>query len=166
MGNRSELLARQFEAANREFISTVEAVSDEDWTNVCPAETWTVGVTAHHVAYGYPMLIEVQDALVAGESRPITMQMIDELNADHAKQYADCSKEETVRLLREDGERAARSIRSLPDDALDTRHHLPLLGDEPVPLERFINALFIGHHAAHLPSIRDAVPSASRAMAR
>ncbi len=160
MGNRSEELARQFEQASREFTETVEMISDDDWGKVCPAENWTVGVTAHHVASGYPMLNDVLQALTAGESRPITMDMIHQVNAEHARNHANCTKEETLLILRTEGQNAASAIRSLPDDALDTRHDLPLLGSEPVSLETFIQALYISHHEAHLPSLREAAPSA------
>lgn len=166
MGRRSEELAREFEAANQQFVATIEDVSPEDWTALCPAENWTVGVTAHHVAYDYPILVDVLEALARGESRPLTMEMIDELNANHASQHADCTKAETLELLRQDGAAAAASIRALDDSALDTRHDLPFLGDRPVPLEQFIRTGFIDHHAAHLPSIRVTAPSATRTTAR
>jgi hypothetical protein len=90
------------------------------------------------------------------------MQMLDEINAEHALQHADCTRDETVRLLRVDGQKATSAIRSLPDEALDSRHILPFLGDQPTSLEQVISICLIGHHEAHLPSIRNAAPSASR----
>ncbi len=161
MTTRAEELARQFSAANREFIATVDAVSEDDWQNLCPAENWTVGVTAHHVAYGYPLLMDVMQALTNGESRPITMEMIDDLNAEHARTFAGCTKAETLSCLRDDGAKAESAIRGLSDADLEATHDLPLLGSDPVTLEQFVRALFIGHHALHLPSIRSASPSAS-----
>jgi hypothetical protein len=166
MTDRLDKLARQFEDANREFTETVGSVSDEDWRNLCPAENWTVGVTAHHVASSYSLAVEVLQALAVGEARPVTMKMLDELNAEHALQYAGCTREETVRLLRSDGEKAVGAIRSLSDEALDTRHDLPFLGEQPVRLEQFINSCFIGHQEAHLASIRNAAPSANWTRAR
>jgi hypothetical protein len=163
MAARIEFLARQFENASREFTQTVKSVSDEDWKNLCPAENWTVGVTAHHVAVSYEMAIDVLQALAAGEARPVTTRMLDELNAEHASQHADRTREETVRLLRSNGEEATAAIRGLPEEALDSRHDLPFLGDQPVTLEQLVSICFIGHHDAHLPSIRAAAPSANQA---
>jgi hypothetical protein len=160
MGARSEELARQFEESNQEFIATVELISDEDWNNMCEGENWPVGVTAHHVAYDYPVLTDTMQALAAGESRPLTMEMINDLNAKHAQDHAVCSKEDTLRMLREEGARQAEAIRALEDEDLDRTHDLPLMGPEPVPLHQFISAILIRHHHMHLPSIRAAAPSA------
>ena len=166
MATRTERLAREFEDANQEFTETVQVVSEEDWRNICPAETWTVGVTAHHVADSYELAIDVLQALAAGESRTVTAEMLDELNAEHAVRHAGCTREETVRLLQSNGEKASTAIRSLPDEALDTSHEVPYLGDEPVTLEQFVRICLTGHHGAHLPSIRDAAPSATRTKVR
>ena len=165
MGKRIGRLVREFEDINQEFTETVKSVSDEDWKNICPAENWTVGVTAHHVATSYTLAIDVLQALAAGESRTVTVEMLDEMNAEHAVRYADCTREETVRFLETNGEKAAAAIRGVPDETLDTRHQLPFLGEEPVSLEQFVDICLIGHHWAHLPSIRNAAPSAARATA-
>ena len=166
MAARTEQLAQRFEYSNQRFIATVESISDADWSNVCPAENWTVGVTAHHVGDSYSMAIDVLQALAVGLSRPVTIDMLNELNAEHARKHADCTRDETSRLLRIEGARAAAAIRSLKEESLDTTHFMPFLGNTPVSLEQFVDICLIRHHDAHLPSIRDAAPSASSASYR
>jgi hypothetical protein len=160
MGARSEELARQFEQANQEFTDTVAAIPEDEWGNLCPDENWSVGVTAHHVGYDYPILTDTMLALAAGESRPLTGDMIHELNAKHATEHSGCTKQETMQLLQVEGARQAAAIGGLTDEDLDRRHDIPLFGPEPVPLELLITAIMIGHHGMHLPSIRAAAPSA------
>jgi hypothetical protein len=38
MTTQGEQLASQFEEANKQFISTVESMSDADWKKTCPSE--------------------------------------------------------------------------------------------------------------------------------
>src|SRR5438445_1414221 len=47
---RSEARAKQFEAKAEEAIATLQRLGDADWRKLTQAETWSVGVTAHHMA--------------------------------------------------------------------------------------------------------------------
>jgi hypothetical protein len=156
MTARTEELARQFEDSSDTFVNAVESVDEQDWNNLCPAENWTVGLTAHHVAYSYPILVDVMRDLAAGIPRPLTYEYINEVNEEHAREFADCGKTETVAKLRQGASETAAALRELDDSALDVRHDLPFLGAEPVTLERFISSVVIAHNRSHLESIRSA----------
>jgi hypothetical protein len=160
MGSRSDALATRFEQANEEFIQAVEPISAEDWNNICPDENWSVGVTAHHVAFALPVTVGVAQGMAAGKTPDLDWDMINQVNADHARDYANCTKEETLAELRTNGDHTAGVIRSLDDDSLDVQHSLPMFGAEPITVDQFIEYVVIGNHYAHLPSIRAAAPSA------
>ena len=160
MGSRSDELATRFEQVNEEFIQAVEPISAEDWTNICPAENWSVGVTAHHVAYALPVTIDMTKGMAAGQTPEIDWDMINQINADHARDYADCTKEQTLAELRTNGDHAANAIRSMDDDALDVKHSIPMFGSDPITVEQFIEYVVIGNHNVHLQSIRSAAPTA------
>jgi hypothetical protein len=158
MGVRADRLAELFELANQEFLETIESLTHEDWMLFCPSENRRVGIVAHHVAYDYAAVTGMLRALAAGKSRPITAEHLDERNARHAELYANCIKDETIQLLREDGQRGAAAIRELDDELLDAIHVVPFMSQLPVTLEQFINVSFIDHHAEHLASIRSVLP--------
>jgi hypothetical protein len=101
MGQRTKELVERFTAFNNDFIAFVDNCSDEDWRKVCSDEGWTVGVVAHHVAAGHYSSLDLVKMIVAGETLPpLTMETIDQMNAQHAKEHANCTTEEVLGLLR------------------------------------------------------------------
>jgi uncharacterized damage-inducible protein DinB len=110
--------ASRFEQANREIIAAVEGLSHDQWTTIVPGEDWTVGVVAHHVGYGHTIIAQWAEVLAGGGAIQATSQEIDDENAEHARQFASCTKEETIRYLAERGEVAAQVVRGLSDEQL------------------------------------------------
>lgn len=156
MSTRAEELARQFEQANGEVINTIEQLSDVQWQAPGEDEGRTVGITAHHIAVSHSTVGGIVQALAAGQAPPVTLEAIHAANADHMKQHADCDKEETLAILRRDGEQAANMVRNLSDDELNQAGMVPFLGDNPISTAQFIEAILIGHIHAHLPGIQAA----------
>src|SRR5918992_1052567 len=99
MGAKSEKLAQQFEAKVRDAMAILDTLSDADWRKVTEAERWPVGVTAHHFAGVLEPIAHMIETVVAGQRGNLTGAMIDEMNARHAKDYALCTKMETIALL-------------------------------------------------------------------
>jgi hypothetical protein len=75
-------------------------------------------VTAHHFAGALEPVAHMVEALVAGQPGNFTSGMFDEMNAQHAKEYAHCTKAETIALFRKGAAAAAAVIRGLSDDQL------------------------------------------------
>ena len=158
MSGRAEELARRFEQANGELIKAVESCSDEQWRKTCSGEQWSVGVTAHHVAVSYGPIAGLVQALATGQRvPPLTSDMLDAGNAEHARQFAGCTKRETVDLLRGGGQAAASTVRGLSDEQLDNGAELPLMGGQRVSAGRIVEMGLIGHPTSHLESIRAAL---------
>jgi hypothetical protein len=157
MGSRVEGLAKRFEQTNEEVIAAVQACSDEQWNKTCSGEQWSVGVTAHHIGTSHQPLAEVVRVLATSQPfPPFTPEMIDAGNAEHARQFAGCTREETVELLRQGGRQAAEILRGLTDQQLDNGAPLPLLGGQRLSAAEFAELVLIGHPANHLESIRAA----------
>jgi len=115
MTAKSTALAKQFEAKVEEVMATLEKLSEADWTKRTEAERWSVGVTDHHLASVLEPISHMIKAVVAGQAPgTLTGAMIDEMNAKHAKDYAHCTKEETIQLL----QKGAAVVRGLSDDQL------------------------------------------------
>lgn len=157
MGDRARALAERFEQANRELIAAIEECSEARWRTRCLAEDWSVGVTAHHVAEHYPLIVFCVRALAGGQPLPaLSRAKIDQLNAHHARLQADCGREETAALLRRNGAAAASLTRGLADEQLDRSAAVPFLGGAVLTAEQVIEQVLIGHIHNHLRSIRAA----------
>jgi uncharacterized damage-inducible protein DinB len=154
MSARAEALAAEFDKVNGELIDAVNAMSDEQWRARCDAEGWTVGVTAHHVAGGYGPISGLVQAIATGQPLPpLTPEMIDQGNAEHAKQAANCTKAETIELLRSGGASGTAIVRGLSDEQLG--RSATVFGNQ-ITAEQAIQQILIGHPQSHLDSIRKA----------
>ena len=96
MSDRAEALARKFESANAEFINAVEAFSDSQWNAKCVGETWSVGVTAHHVAGSSGGLAGLIQTCAAGQWPGMSFAVVNEGNAAHATEFAGCTRAQAL----------------------------------------------------------------------
>jgi len=157
MGTKSETLAKQFEAKSREAMATLEKLGEEDWKKVTEAEQWSVGVTAHHLAGALEPISSMIKAVAGGQALgEFTLEMIDEMNARHAKDFADCTRAETIELLRTGSATAAATIRGLSDAELAKSATL-LKGLPPMTAEQVIVGGLLVHIDEHFGSIRKTV---------
>ncbi len=157
MGERSRVLVDRFEQANQEIVRTVEQCSEAHWRATTSGERWSVGVVAHHVAEGHKIIAGLVQAVAAGQSLPtLTMEMLDQMNAEHARQHANCTRAETLDLLRQNAALAAGTVRGLGDDQLD-RTASVLAGMPPMSVQQIIERILIGHVQEHLQSVRTAI---------
>ncbi len=157
MGERAEALAQRFEQANNDVIAAVAGCSDAQWKATTKEEGWSVGVTAHHIAVGHPGVFGLAQAIANGQPvPPITLDMINQGNAQHAQQFAGCTKQETLDMLRANGAAAAAGLRGLSDEQLDRSATLAVFGDSPVSAQQVVEMILIGHPQNHLASMKGA----------
>jgi Mycothiol maleylpyruvate isomerase N-terminal domain len=157
MGAKSEALAKQFEAKAQEAVAILEKLSDADWKKVTEAEKWTVGVTAHHLARALEAVAGIVTGIVSGQSRGnFTRAMLDEMNAQHAKEHANCTRAETIALLQKGTPAAAAVVRRLSDDQL-AKSATVFTDAPPMTAEQLIMGGLINHIDEHLGSIRKTV---------
>ena len=155
MGERAATLADQLERVNNDLIATIEGCSDEQWKNACAGETWSVGVTAHHVASNLEPVAQLAQLVANGDPLPpITMDMIHQQNEQHAQQYASCTRAETAELARKSGRVAVDLVRGLDDEQLN-RSARVLAND--MTAGAIVEHILIGHIDSHLQSIRAAL---------
>jgi hypothetical protein len=158
MEAKSEALARQFEAKVQEALATLARLSDADWTKVTEAEKWSVGVTAHHIAGVLEPISQMIKAVVAGQSSAAALRLdtIDGMNAQHARDYARCTKTETIELLQRGAAVAGGVIRGLSADQLAKKGTV-LADAPPMSAEELITGGLLGHLDEHFGSIRKTV---------
>jgi hypothetical protein len=157
MGAKSEALAKQFEAKAQEATAALEKLSEADWKKVTAAEKWTVGVTAHHVAGSHEGIAGIIKTVSAGQSMPnFTMDMLNEMNAKHAQDFANVSKADTIALHKKSAAAAAAVVRGLSDDQL-AKSGKVLAEAPPMSAEQIVTGILINHIDDHFGSIRKTV---------
>ena len=157
MGAKGEALAKQFEAKAQEATAVMEKLSDADWKKVTAAEKWSVAVTAHHVAMAHEGIAGIIKTVASGQSIPnFTMDMLNEMNAKHATEFAGVTKADTVALHKKNAAAAAAVVRGLNDDQL-AKSGKVLAEAPPMSAEQIVTGILINHIDDHYGSIRKTV---------
>ena len=155
MSKRTEVLAGQFQQANAALIQALEPLTDAQWRATCVGEGWSVGVAAHHIADWQRCVSDVMRRVTNGDAvPPLTADMITDRNAKHAREFASCTKDETLEILSTNGAAAAAVVRGLTDEQLPLSIHF---GNTEKTIEWMVQRALIGHIEAHGASIRQAI---------
>jgi len=123
-----------------------------------PKDGRTVGVVVHHVASVYPLEIQLAQKVAAG--RPITgvtMKDIDVMNAGHAEDNNQITKEEALALLVRNSAAAAEAIRKLSDEDLASAAPVSLYGNAPLTCQFLLEDHAVRHSYHHLNLIAKAL---------
>jgi hypothetical protein len=158
MTKRSYELARRLELGAVALEAFAGSLTEFEWQTRLPHDGRKIGVVVHHVASVYPLEIELAQQVAKGEVvEGLTMDVINKMNAEHAKKFDGVTKEETIELLKQNSVAAATAIRALSDDELD----------QAVPVSLYANALLtcqfvledhaVRHSFDHLGRIRAAL---------
>jgi hypothetical protein len=152
MGKRATDLAVRFRAFNDELIAFVKSCSDEDWRKVCPGEQWPVGVVVRHIAAAHYGALGLAKMVVAGEKLPeLTEGVIDHMNSKHAEKHRNCTRDEVLKILLENGTSDVDYVAGLHDTDLDRSVHIAAAGGEMTAEHLIMNVILRsgGEHFAH-----------------
>ena len=157
MGAKGEALAKQFEAKAQEASGVIEKISDADWKKATSAEKWPVCVVAHHLASAHGAIAGIIKAVATGTAKgDMTMDQLNAMNAKHAKDFASCTKAETLALHKKGVTEAAAIVRGLSDDQLKKTGPV-LKGMPAMTPEQMVPGVLVKHIDEHLGSIRAAL---------
>jgi hypothetical protein len=158
MGERSEDLAKRFEAALADLSNEVGQCTDEQWRSLCGDERWTVAATARHVGAQWPLEMEYITAAAEGRELPAySWDDINKRNAKHAEEFGSCTKDDVLSLLDSKSPAVAAYVRGLSDEQLDRASSLPLADGAEVTTQQIIEGgVLIDHALSHTESIRAA----------
>jgi DinB superfamily len=154
---RAAEIAKQISQANLELIQVVRGCSEEQWRTLCNDEgdNRTVAVIAHHVAHNHVLNGEWLDTALSGAEVAITMDAMNVINAEHSATYHDVAREETIRLLEENGAHFVARVGALDDEELArTAYHRGAGREMTVDQYAFLD---YRHVAGHLATIRKAL---------
>jgi hypothetical protein len=104
------------------------------------------GVIVHHVASMYPIEIDVARAIASGKAvTNVTWDVVAELNAKHAHDYAEVTKVAALELLRRNSHEAASAVRVFTDEELDHAASFSLSFGAPVTAQFVIEDHALRH---------------------
>ena len=155
MSKRADALADRLEAGARALVAFAGSLTDAEWQTRVSHAGRKIGVIVHHVASVYPVEIHLAQTLAAGT--PVTgviPEDINAMNAAHARDNADVTKEATLDLLRRNSTAAAAAIRALSDAELDRAAPASLYSDAPVTCQFMLEDHAVRHSYHHLARIR------------
>jgi hypothetical protein len=159
MSRRAEALAARIEEGAAGLAAFVESLSDAQWrTPVSATDRRTVGQIVNHVALVYPIEVELARAVAGGNAvLDVTWEVVADLNAGHARDYAGVTKAEALDLLRRNSQDAANAVRGFTDAELDQAAPFALSFGAPVTAQFVVEDHPVRHSWHHLARIRLAV---------
>jgi hypothetical protein len=158
MSKRSDALADRLEQGARALAGLASALTHAEWQTRVPRDGRKVGVIVHHVASMYPIEIELAQLLAQGKAvTGVTADVVNEMNAGHARDNDAVTKEATLDLLRRNSTAAAAAIRALSDDELDSAAPLSLNFDAPLTCQFMLEDHAVRHSYHHFARIRGAL---------
>jgi hypothetical protein len=156
--SRAEALAARLEKGARSLAALARNLSDAEWRTRLPKDGRTIGVVIHHVASVYPVEINLAQVLAGGQPVVgVTMDDIHRMNAGHAAENVNVTKEQTVELLERNSAAAAAAIRALTNEQLDSAAPASLYSDAAVTCQFMLEDHAVRHSYHHLAAIRRAL---------
>lgn len=157
MPSQVQAFAAQFQANNAEYVAIVSGCSDEDWSRSSPNDGRPVGMIAYHMASVQGGLAGLIEAVIVGKPTraPGSIEEIDRMNDDHARNHSGARQEEVLNALSASGQAFLTQLRFLSDDDLG-RSVGVLVGNE-MTIGQVIQVAVLGHQREHLDSIRGAL---------
>ena len=155
ISTRSNSLADRLILGANSLATLAKGLSDDDWNKPVLGDGRTIGVVVHHVASVYPLEIELAQFLASGKPiTDVTISDVDQMNADHAQEFANVGKFETLELLRHNSGIAAESLRDFTDEEPDNSANVSLNANAPLTAQFFIEDQAIRHSFHHLDKIK------------
>ncbi len=157
MTTRAKEFSDRLKVFNDQVIAWLQNISEEDWHKRCDGEDWTVGVVARHIGAGHFAIFEMAKLIIAGQPLPeLTMEKIIQMGNDHAREHADCKKDEVLSILDENGKALVTYVAGLNDQDLDRKAYLALFEGE-VSAEQLMEMVVLESGGEHLASMQKTV---------
>jgi hypothetical protein len=157
VSTRAEALADRIEKGAAQLADFAKGLTDKEW-HTAVRDGRPVGVCVHHVASVYPVEIQLAQGIGSGKAlTDVTWDVVNAMNAKHASDFANATKEEAIDLLRRNSQEAAKATRAFTDEQLDTAAPFGLSFDAPVTAQFVLEDHAVRHSWHHLARIRQAL---------
>ncbi|HWA57252.1 MAG TPA: DinB family protein [Gemmatimonadales bacterium] len=151
-------LADRIQEGATTLANFARELTDAQWRIIVPRDGRTVGVLVHHVANMYPIEMTVVQQAVEGKPiTDVTWEAVAEINASHAREFADVTRTEALALLARNSLEAARAVRRLTDADLARAVPFSLSFGAPMTVQFIVEDHPLRHPWHHLYRIRRAL---------
>ncbi|HXI21257.1 MAG TPA: DinB family protein [Gemmatimonadales bacterium] len=158
MSTLATQLAARIEEGAAVLAALARDLTDAQWRTVVPRDGRTVGVIVHHVASMYPIEMGVVAQGVAGQPiTEVTWEAVAEINAAHARENADATKQAALELLAQNSRAAAATVRGLTSSDLARTVPFSLSFGAPMTVQFIIEDHPLRHPWHHAARIRAAL---------
>ena len=158
MNTRANALADRLERGVSALSTFADQLTTAEWKTPVPKDGRSVGVVIHHVASVFPTEIHLAQILADGKPvTGVTVADIHAMNAAHANDHVDVTKEDALRLLQQNGAAAAAAIRAMGDEQLDRAAPASLYEDAPITTQFMLEDHAVRHSYHHLMLLRQAL---------
>ena len=155
---RASALADRLIRGAEALAAFADDLSDAEWHTRLPKDGRKVGVVVHHVATMYPLEIQLAQLLSAGSPvTGVTPEVVNEINAKHAREHDAVTKEAALELLRLNSAAAAAAIRRLKNEELDRAAPVSFNSDAPLTCQFMLEDHAVRHSYHHLAHLRAAL---------
>ena len=155
---RANALAERLEQGARALAAFTSTLTQAEWQTRLPGDGRKVAVVVHHVASMYPLEIQVAQTVAGGKPvQGLTMEVVNEINARHAKENEAVTPAVALDLLWSNSAAAAAAIRALSDEDLDRAATVSLNADAPLTCQFVLEDHAVRHSYHHLAGIRRAL---------
>jgi uncharacterized damage-inducible protein DinB len=148
-----DMRAQALMDANAEFVRFIQTCTDDEWLLVCPAEGWTVGAVANHIARGHETVLGWIQTIRDGRDVPGTPEQHDATNASMAAAAAGVTQADAARLANENMAKLSALLTSLTESDLAMRSLFGPAGGMEMSVDQLAGNR--GHLERHLASIRE-----------
>ncbi|MEM7128232.1 MAG: DinB family protein [Chloroflexota bacterium] len=157
IGTKIEELTARFNMFNQELLTFIQSCDQTKWTKITTAEGWPVCVTARHIVVAHYPVAQWLQMLVEGQPLPpVTMAMVDQMNAQHAQERRGCTQDEVLELLHINHADMVSYLKTLNEDDLEQTGHVTLF-DTTMSVGEFVAFVSIDGSINHLESMRAVV---------
>lgn len=151
-------LADRIQEGATTLANFARELTETQWKVIVPRDGRTIGVLVHHVASMYPIEMSVvQQAVEGSPITEVTWEVVHDINAKHAREFAGVDKTEALALLARNSLDAARAVRRLSDADLARAVPFSLSFGAPMTVQFIIEDHPLRHPWHHLARIRAAL---------
>lgn len=158
---RAARLADRLERHAAALADFARSLGEDAWRLPALGDGRTVGVIVHHVATVYPLEVQLAELMAAGTPIvDVTWAAVRDMNAAHAVDHADATREQTLSLLAANSAAAAAAIRAFSDADLDRAVPVSLYGGAELTCQFMLEDHAVRHSIHHLARLQAAVAAA------
>jgi uncharacterized damage-inducible protein DinB len=148
-----EIRAKALTNTNSEFVRFIQTCTDDEWRRVCPAEGWTVGAVANHIARGHETVLGWIETIRDGRDVPGSPEQHDATNAQMAQAAIGVTQEDVTSLANENMAKLSVLLTSLTESDLAMSSPFGPAGGMKMSVGQLAGNR--GHLEGHLASMRE-----------